>query len=103
MKAIKYLEELIDLEQDYLSQYDEDEKPQHHVERLQDLKEALQQVKNCDLAYVGGALPDKEAFEFECIERAGVPSKCKLNDPRIKLAKDYFKGGEILVEMMKKQ
>jgi len=53
MKAKKYLEELIDLEQDYLSQYDDDEKPQHHVERLRDLKEAIQQVNSVDLADVG--------------------------------------------------
>jgi len=54
MKAQKYLEELIDQEQDYLLGYDEGEKPQQHIDRLKDLKEALTEVKNCSIPDVVG-------------------------------------------------
>ena len=68
MKAQKYLEELIDQEQDYLSGYDEGEKPQLHIDRLKDLKEALTEVKNCSIPDVSNNEVALKAFVEEFVE-----------------------------------
>jgi hypothetical protein len=61
MKAEKYLQELIEQEQDYLAGYDDgEEKPKNHIKRLKDLKEALTEVKNCSIPIVSVLLPNKE-------------------------------------------
>ena len=62
MKAEKYLQELIEQEQDYLSGYDDDEKPEVHVQRLNDLKEALAEVKNCSIPDVVWQSEQLKAF-----------------------------------------
>ena len=74
MKAERFLQELIEAEQDYLNAYDEGEKPDFHVQRLEDLRQALHEVKSVDLADVGGSLPSDEEMDLILISlRASDP------------------------------
>lgn len=44
MKALKYLDELIEVEKNYLSEYDTDKQPENHKKRLEDLLKCRQEV-----------------------------------------------------------